>query len=157
VFATVEHRLPGIVDEQQIVYREPAAAGPPAAPDTPSASLEWPWRIDMTVDPVVLFRFSALTFNAHRIHYDLDWATRVEGYPGLVVHGPLQAIALAELCRRFAPGQPVRRFAFRAQRPAFAETVMAFCGRPGERGDVELVAVDAAGAETMRATATIGH
>lgn len=89
-----------VVDEEQhIVYRE-AAAGPIAArhdagPVTPPAAGEW----SIDVSPTLLFRFSALTYNAHRIHYDRDYARQVEGYPGLVTHGPLQALAMAEAAR----------------------------------------------------------
>lgn len=72
----------------------------------------------VTVDPTLLFRFSALTYNAHRIHYDRDYARRVEGYPGLVVHGPLQALLMAELGRQSRP-EPARVFSYRLSAPLF--------------------------------------
>lgn len=105
-FIVVEHQIlqrdDVVIDEQQdIVYREaPSPAGPPPAPPdegpaVPPADGEWV----IEVSPTLLFRFSALTYNAHRIHYDRDYATRVEGYPGLLTHGPLQALAMAEAAR----------------------------------------------------------
>jgi len=102
-----------ITEEQDLVYREPtsgapapAADGTPApasAPDPqppPAGARDWP----VEVNPVLLFRFSALTYNAHRIHYDRDYA-RAEGYPGLLVHGPLQALLMAELARPELPSR----------------------------------------------------
>ncbi|MEU3168228.1 MaoC family dehydratase N-terminal domain-containing protein [Streptosporangium sp. NPDC006930] len=88
-----------VVEEQDIVYRDAVATGPRAEADTftPMALGEDEWPL--SVDPVLLFRFSALTYNAHRIHYDRDYARDVEGYPGLVTHGPLQALAMAECVR----------------------------------------------------------
>jgi 3-methylfumaryl-CoA hydratase len=91
------------IDERQtLVYRdlpgEPAAAAPPGEP---VAVREDEWSIDIT--PPLLFRFSALTYNGHRIHYDRDYARDVEGYPGLVTHGPLQALAMAEAVRALRP------------------------------------------------------
>ncbi len=84
-------------------------------------------------DEAMLFRFSALTYNTHRIHYDQPYVTQVEGYPGLVVHGPLLALLLLELPRRHAPGRPVRSFSFRLRRPAFAGAPIV-AGRAGRRG-----------------------
>jgi 3-methylfumaryl-CoA hydratase len=107
-----------IEEEQQIVYREPGAAVPaPAArdwPDLPAGA----WSRIVTPDPRLLFRFSALTFNAHRIHYDRDYAGREEGYPGLVVHGPLTAMLLIDAARQ-AVAQPITGFSFRGQVPLF--------------------------------------
>ncbi len=107
-------------EEQDIVYRQP---GPAVAPP-PAGSGDWPpvaadawWRI-VTPDPRLLFRFSALTFNAHRIHYDRPYAIGEEGYPGLVVHGPLTAVLLMEVVRRQAM-LPVRSFSFRGLAPLF--------------------------------------
>ncbi|WP_327104830.1 FAS1-like dehydratase domain-containing protein [Nonomuraea glycinis] len=104
-FTVVRHTLTQggevkVVEEQDLVYRDAAAPGPPAeaAPVTPVPPGDGEWSLP--VDPVLLFRFSALTYNAHRIHYDRDYARDVEGYPGLVTHGPLQALAMAESVRR---------------------------------------------------------
>lgn len=107
-----------VVEEMDIVYR--AAGGRTPAPAT--GSLPAPpggaWARTVTPDPVMLFRYSALTFNGHRIHYDREYARDVEGYPGLVVHGPLTASFMAELLRVHA-GRRVAAFAFRARGPLF--------------------------------------
>jgi len=92
-----------VVDEQDLVYRcgPPATAPLPAAPAATSSSpVAEPWRLRIHPDPALLFRFSALTYNAHRIHYDPRYATEVEGHPGLLVHGPPLALLLLELPRR---------------------------------------------------------
>src|SRR6185437_4594407 len=118
VFVTVRHEVSdagGLVlsDEHDIVYRGEAAlaAAPVAAPAGEA------WRREIRPDPVLLFRYSAVTFNSHRIHYDHPYATRVEGYPGLVVHGPLIATLLVDLFRRERPRERIARYAFRASRP----------------------------------------
>ncbi len=77
------------------------------------------WRREIEPDPVLLFRYSAVTFNSHRIHYDQPYATGVEGYPGLVVHGPLIATLLVDLLRRNRPRARLERYAFRALRPLY--------------------------------------
>ncbi|HEX6353196.1 FAS1-like dehydratase domain-containing protein [Actinophytocola sp.] len=116
-FVVVEHRIVQFgqlaVDEQQdIVYREPSPLSmPDSGPVVPVADDEW--SIDIT--PTLLFRFSALTFNAHRIHYDRDYARDVEGYPGLLTHGPLQALAMAEAARTTGP----QHFEYRLVAPLF--------------------------------------
>ena len=177
VFVTVNHELSGrdglsVTDVQDIVYRPPApppsaASAAPAANPTPAAPTAdiggaggdgddgWDWGLDLRPDPTLLFRFSALTYNAHRIHYDRTYATEVEGYPGLVVHGPLQAIALAELCRRNVPGRPLRTFRFRAVSPAFDGRPLRFRGRWTDDDQVTLVALDDTGVTTMEADATL--
>jgi len=136
VFVTVCHEISdgrglALVEEQDIVFREAATQG--ASPITPAtAALPAPpaeFERIVVPDPVLLFRYSALTFNAHRIHYDQPYATAVEGYPGLVVHGPLIATLLLDLLRRRQPEARVRRFSFRAQRPLFAHQPFAVCGR----------------------------
>jgi 3-methylfumaryl-CoA hydratase len=91
-----------VTEEQDIVYREAAAEAPARVGQEPSVPV-LPGEWSVPVDPVLLFRFSALTYNGHRIHYDRDYARDVEGYPGLVVHGPLQAILMAESARRRRP------------------------------------------------------
>jgi 3-methylfumaryl-CoA hydratase len=102
---------------------------------------------------VLLFRYSALTFNGHRIHYDRRYVTTVEGYPGLVVHGPLQATLLLDLVRRELPAATVARFEFRALRPLFDTAPFAVCGRL-QGGDASLWVQDADGMLAMEATAT---
>jgi len=111
-----------ITEEQDLVYREPPPDGAPAAdpqppPDAtppPAGPRDWP----VEVNPVLLFRFSALTYNAHRIHYDRDYA-RAEGYPGLLVHGPLQALLMAEQARREAELPARCDYSYRLVAPLF--------------------------------------
>lgn len=123
VFVTVRHTITGsagvaVVEEQDIVYREAAKKGDPLPPGKQApASAQWTQRV--MPDAVMLFRYSALTFNGHRIHYDKDYATNEEHYSGLVVHGPLQATLLLDLCRQNAP-TPIKKFEYRAQYPMFA-------------------------------------
>ena len=106
-----------IVEEQDIVYREAATpATVPAASSKAVPAGKDEWEID--VSPTLLFRFSALTYNAHRIHYDRDYARDVEGYPGLLTHGPLQALAMAEAARA-AGCTGDARFAYRLISPLF--------------------------------------
>lgn len=141
-----------IAEEQDLVYLS-APASPVAAPignDRPDAP-RGGWSDAVGVDPLTLFRFSAVTFNSHRIHYDLPYATNVEGYPGLVVHGPLIAIQLAESVRR--RGRRGSKFSFRASAPLFADTPFAVVGDPDTDG-VSLSAVrnDSAVAMTARLT-----
>ncbi len=119
-------------EEQDIVYRGKGALAPaPSPPSTPAALPEVPepsWEEKVVPDPVLLFRFSALTFNGHRIHYDRPYATDVEGYPGLVVHGPLTAMLLMRLVRRHA-GRPVHSFSFRGLAPLFDLAPIRLTGR----------------------------
>lgn len=142
-----------IEEEQDIVYREPGARVP--APD----SVPWPalppgaWAREVTPDPVLLFRFSALTFNGHRIHYDRPYATGVEGYPGLVVHGPLTAVLLMELVRRHADG-PVAGFSFRGQAPLFDLAPFRLVG-VADGSTVSLEAQGPDGKPAMAATAEL--
>ncbi|MBU9456143.1 FAS1-like dehydratase domain-containing protein [Burkholderia multivorans] len=126
VFVTVLHEIGdaqgvAIREEQDIVYRDappPAAAGTPAPAAQPAPTDEQYSRI-VTPDPVLLMRFSALTFNGHRIHYDRPYAMEEEGYPGLVVHGPLIAMLLMEELRRTHPDKTIRAFDFKAVSPLF--------------------------------------
>jgi 3-methylfumaryl-CoA hydratase len=105
---------------------------------------------------VLLFRYSALTFNGHRIHYDRSYVTEVEGYPGLIVHGPLIATLLIDLLRRERPQARVTRFAFTAKSPLFDLHSFDVCGRfDGER-DVALWARNHQGALAMQASAELG-
>jgi 3-methylfumaryl-CoA hydratase len=158
VFVTVAHSIsqggtPCVEEEQDIVYREPGA---PAAAPTPCELAPAPagsWTRVVTPDPTLLFRFSALTFNAHRIHYDRAYATAVEGYPGLVVQGPLAAVLLMELVRAHA-GRPVAAFTFRAQAPLFDLAPFRLLGIPaGNQVHLEAQAPD--GATALTATADL--
>jgi 3-methylfumaryl-CoA hydratase len=122
-FVTLRHTVSDaggvcLVEEQDLVFRAAYRPGEPASPpQAPPANAAFGRRL--AADPVLLFRYSALTFNGHRIHYDAPYVTGVEGYPGLIVHGPLLATLLADLVRREAPEAPLTRFAFRALRPVF--------------------------------------
>ena len=160
-FVTVRHELlvDGAtvgVEEQDIVYRsEPAgtAARTPPRPETGGADPEGEWQVELATDPVVLFRFSALTYNGHRIHYDQPYATQVEGYPDLVVHGPLLALLALELPRRHAPDRRVRTFEYRLVRPAFVPAGIVSTGSL-QGSDVDVV-VGAQGASPSL-TAKVG-
>jgi 3-methylfumaryl-CoA hydratase len=160
VFVTVRHEIgrPGepaaIVDEHDIVYRGLDAAPPPAR--TPEAQPAGAWRRTLVPDAVQLFRYSALTFNGHRIHYDRPYVTGVEGYPGLIVHGPLIATLLVDLVRREAPGARLEAFSFRAVSPLFDGREMSVnAAEPDGGGRVRLWAANDAGALAVAAEATL--
>jgi len=159
-FVTVAHAIAVdgtlcITEEHDIVYRAaplPGAVAPPAKPAPQDAM----WSRTVTPDPVLLFRYSALTFNGHRIHYDRAYVTEVEGYPGLIVHGPLIATLLADLVQRHLPGATMRSFDFRAVGPLFDTEPFTVNGRLDADGiHVHLWAANARGALAMQATATI--
>jgi 3-methylfumaryl-CoA hydratase len=159
VFVLVRHEIAArgtvaIVEEHDIVYREAPAPGDPPAARKP-APADPAWRRDVVPDDVLLFRYSALTFNGHRIHYDRRYVTTVEGYPGLVVHGPLLATLLADLARDHVAPRSLTTFAFRAVAPLFDVAPFAVCGAPGEDGAIRLWAQDADGNLTMEARATL--
>jgi 3-methylfumaryl-CoA hydratase len=123
VFVVVKHRIEGpgglaLEEEHDVVYREAPVRGakPPAPPEAPKGA---EWSRSIHPDPVLLFRYSALTFNGHRIHYDRSYCAEVEGYPGLIVHGPLIATLLLDLFFERVPGERIRRFSFRAVSPLF--------------------------------------
>jgi 3-methylfumaryl-CoA hydratase len=158
VFVTVAHtiRQDGatcIEEEQDIVYRE---VGSPVAASVPCELAPAPagsWTRTVVPDPTLLFRFAGLTFNAHRIHYDRTYATTVEGYPGLVVQGPLTAVLLMELVRCHAR-RPVAAFTFRAQAPLFDLAPFRLIGVPaGDRVQLEAQGPD--GKTTLTATADL--
>ncbi len=160
LFVTLQHDIaadgvPALREEQDLVYRAAATA---ATPRARSASEPVPAPAPapanavrrMTPDPVLLFRYSALTFNAHRIHYDRDYARDVEGYAGLVVHGPLIATLLIDHARREIPDLLPSRFSFRAEAPLIDGAPFDLC-LAREDGGVRLWARDANGRPTMRA------
>lgn len=137
VFVTVGHTIRSprgvaIEETQDIVYLPMPQSFVPAPPNPLPQDLQW--RDPYPVDPVLLFRFSALTFNAHKIHYDIRYATEVEKYPGLVVHGPLQALLLMESAKRQNPGHPPASYHFRAVRPLFDFDRVSVCGRANPDG-----------------------
>jgi len=155
VFVTVRHEVSddgGLVltDEHDLVYLGESALAAKSVPAQQGAV----WRREIHPDPVLLFRYSAVTFNSHRIHYDHPYATRVEGYPGLVVHGPLIATLLLDLLRRNLPQATLTRYQFRALKPLYDTANFFTCGAPDEAGRAaRLWTRDAEGAVTMEATA----
>ena len=159
VFVKVRHEVrrqgearAAILESQDIVYREPAKPGDPApAPTAAPASSTWSRTI--TPDPVLLFRYSALTFNGHRIHYDRDYVTRVEGYPGLVFHGPIQAAFIVELAAKVRGGAAPKKFSYRGLQPLFEGSE--FSVNADETGaGMELWTANSQGQPTMKGTAT---
>lgn len=143
-----------IDEEQDIVYREPGPSIPaPQAVELPPVP-EGAWSRMVVPDTRLLFRFSALTFNAHRIHYDRPYATQEEGYPGLVVHGPLTAILLLELASAHQ-GQRIAGFSFRGQAPLFDLAPFRLVAMPAD-GRVELEAQGPDGKTALSATAELG-
>ena len=157
LFVTVSHDYHqageiAIHEEQDIVYRQPTP--PKLAGSEPAPEAQW--RDTVEPSSVLLFRYSAVTFNGHRIHYDRKYVTEVEGYPGLIVHGPLIATLLLDLLRRSLPGAQVLTFDFRAVRPTFDLHPFSVHGRPSSDGKtVELWAQDHEGWLTMQGTATL--
>jgi len=158
VFATITSRVYGpgglaLEDERRTVFREEVKPGERnQAPRRDPVPGDVPWRRSVTPDPVLLFRFSALTFNSHRIHYDRTWAMEVEGYPGLVVHGPLTTTLLIDFARDQNPGRRIASYATQARAPLFDTAPFELCGRPapGGRGS-ELWAVTPEGTIAMSA------
>jgi 3-methylfumaryl-CoA hydratase len=158
LFVTVEHELHQggslcIREVQNLVYRDAPTAAVPLPPGE-SAIEKADWTHVVKPDPIQLFRFSALTYNGHRIHYDRDYAVNQEFYPALVVHGPLLATMLLDSLRREYPGAFITEFRFRALRPAFDTDAIRLCGRI-EGTQVQLWTVDPEGMVGMRASAVI--
>jgi 3-methylfumaryl-CoA hydratase len=138
VFVEVVHEIStgrglAIREAQDIVYRDMPPKGV-EAPSPPPAPAEAVWRRTVRPDPVLLFRYSALTFNSHRIHYDRSYCTDIEGYPGLVVHGPLTATLLVDLVRRERPEARIASFDFRAVSPLFDTAWFSVAGQPAADG-----------------------
>jgi 3-methylfumaryl-CoA hydratase len=137
-FVTVRHEISAgeglcVDEEHDIVYREAARPGEAAKP-AQVAPAEALWRRQIRPDPVLLFRYSALTFNGHRIHYDQPYVTDVEGYPGLIVHGPLLATLMVDLARRERPEARIAGFRFRALSPIFDTAPFTLAGQPADDG-----------------------
>ncbi|MFM8574470.1 MAG: MaoC family dehydratase N-terminal domain-containing protein [Limnohabitans sp.] len=159
VFVKVHHDLHtegrhAIHEEHDIVYRDLPAPGE-AAPAGVPAPHDALWTRAIVPDDVLLFRYSALTFNGHRIHYDRRYVTEVEGYPGLIVHGPLIATLLLDLLHRELPTAQVRRFAFKALKPIFDIASFQVCGRMAGDKAVTLWAVTPEGHLAMDASAEL--
>jgi 3-methylfumaryl-CoA hydratase len=148
------------VEEQDIVYRSQPEGTPVPTLARPEGGLPEPageWRSALATDPVLLFRFSALTYNGHRIHYDRPYATGQEGYPDLVIHGPLLALLALDLPRVHAPGRTVTAFEYRLVRPAFAPATIVATGTvTGEGKDEVTLTAGAAGVQpSLLAKATL--
>ncbi|MCC6245885.1 MAG: MaoC family dehydratase N-terminal domain-containing protein [Gemmatimonadaceae bacterium] len=142
-----------IEEEQDIVYREPGTAVVAPTPVPFDAAPPASWTRDVIPDPRLLFRFSALTFNAHRIHYDREYAMREEGYPGLVVHGPLNAVLLSNLVRAHTT-RPIAQFAFRGMAPVFDTAPYRLLARAdGDHVQCEVLAAN--GTVALTATALL--
>ncbi len=162
VFVKVRHEVrcndaadPSLIEFHDIVYRDARQQGdvepPPVA--APGGAT---WQREIVPDGVLLFRYSALTFNGHRIHYDRKYVTEAEGYPGLIVHGPLIATLLMDLLRRQMPDAEVATFRFKAVRPTFDLHPFRVNGQLQDDGEtVRLWAQDHEGWLTMDATATL--
>ncbi len=162
VFVTVRHEIRCGADEDialtefhDIVYRESASADD-VAPAPKAAPASSTWEKKWVPNDVLLFRYSALTFNGHRIHYDRKYVTEVEGYPGLVVHGPMVATLLLDLLRHQLPDAELLTYEFRAVRPVFDIHHFFVYGQPQPDGKtIRLWAKDHEGWLTMDATAVI--
>jgi len=164
IFVLVKHTISNqnglvLVEEHDIVYRDsPVPGDKPVAPTPAPTGASWSKTI--TPDDVLLFRYSALTFNGHRIHYDRKYVTEVEGYPGLIVHGPLIATLLVDLVRQSIPNCKLKSFEFRAIRPTFDINVFKVNAKPDLEKDpsgktISIWAEDHEGWLTMQATAVL--
>ena len=152
VFVTLRHEIAvrgevAVTEEQDVVYREATAGGSATGGASEGeAAPAGAWSEAFTPDPVLLFRYSAITFNGHRIHYDADYVRDVEGYPGLVVNGGLTLLMLLEAAGRALGGVPAR-YAARNLRPLFAGSPVTLAGDAGGTW-----AADAAGRLAVRVT-----
>jgi 3-methylfumaryl-CoA hydratase len=161
VFVVVRHTIRGedgvaVVEEHDIVYRGGASDAHPTTSSV--APVDAAWSREIVPDPVLLFRYSALTFNSHRIHYDRRYVAEVEGYPGLVVHGPLIATLLVDLLRHALPRASVARFTFRAASPLFDTAPFFVRGQPApDAKSVRLWAADVHGGLAMDASAELAQ
>lgn len=161
IFATTTMRIFGprglaMVDERQGVFREEVPAGGKTVPPKREAPPEGlAWRRTVEVDVVTLFRYSAVTFNPHRIHYDRPYATEVEGYPGLIVHGPFVQQCLLDFIRDHHPGRSIAKFVMRARAPLFDTAPFTLVGRPAGNDACEVWALTPEGTIAMSATATL--
>ena len=155
VFVTIKHLIQSargvaVEEEQDIVYLPMPKSFVQPEPNPIPVDLQW--KEQYPIDPVLLFRFSALTFNGHKIHYDWRYTTEVEKYPGLVVHGPLQALLLFESAKKNNPGKKPVSYSFRAVRPIFEFDKLTVCGRSNPDGSHDLFTANTDGNIGMQAT-----
>jgi 3-methylfumaryl-CoA hydratase len=156
-FVSVDHlvttpRGTAIRERQDIVYRDVSGAQATAPAKTPAPPPAAQHRESHMADPVLLFRYSALTFNGHRIHYDRDYVTKVEGYPGLIFHGPLQAAFIVELAARLHGGAAPKKFSYRGLQPLFEGSEFSINANKTD-GGMELWTANSAGQPTMKGSA----
>jgi 3-methylfumaryl-CoA hydratase len=155
-FVSVEHLITtprgiAIRERQDIVYRDMSPSAAPAKPAAAPPSAQH--RESHMADPVLLFRYSALTFNGHRIHYDRDYVTKVEGYPGLIFHGPMQAAFIVELAAKLHGGKAPKKFSYRGVQPLFEGGEFSVNANKTDNG-MELWTANSAGQPTMKANAS---
>jgi 3-methylfumaryl-CoA hydratase len=164
VFVTTRHKFtrtdgtPLLSEEQDVVYRSQPPGQTRGLATAPADVSEPParWRFETPTDAALLFRVSALTYNTHRIHYDEPYVTAVEGYPGLLVHGPLLALLLLEIPRRDHPDAVVTEFDYRLTRPVFVGATVVTRGDVGAHDDRLVLAGAAAGApDSITGTAVL--
>lgn len=158
-FVTVEHtirhgEIDCIVEEQDIVYRDATPSGSPPPPTPERYAGEPQWGRDEQADTILLFRYSALTFNGHRIHYDLAYARNGEGYPGLVVHGPLTATLLQAFAVEHGGNRKLTGFDFRGIAPLFVDRPFRLEGREKDADTLEVWARGHDGELAMSAIAS---
>lgn len=159
VFVTVRHviqagAMPAVIENQEIVYREAVSAA--KSPDGPATATTGPsaeWSVDAAVDPVLSFRYSAITWNGHRIHYDADYARREEGYPGCVVNGALTLHLVVDAALSRYPGR-LETLRARLMKPLFVGTAFRLSGARDGAGVIRAWALDSGGA--LAASAEIG-
>ena len=157
-FVSVEHEITtprgtAIRERQDIVYRDMSTTQPAAPAKAPPPPPIAKHRESHMADPVLLFRYSALTFNGHRIHYDRDYVTKVEGYPGLVFHGPMQAAFIVELAAKLHGGTAPKKLSYRGVQPLFEGSE--FSVNANETGaGMELWTANSQGQPTMKGTAS---
>jgi 3-methylfumaryl-CoA hydratase len=160
-FVTVLHTVTGpdgvvATEEQDIAYREASTGAASAKPEAPAPKPDAAWRVPFTPDPVLLFRYSALCYNGHRIHYDVDYAREAEGYPGLVVNGGLSTTMLLDAAMKQAPGAALASADVRTMRPLTCNRPATLCGTaPDEQGNRTLWVEDETGAMALRIQARI--
>jgi 3-methylfumaryl-CoA hydratase len=157
-FVSVDHlvttpRGTALRERQDIVYRDMSSGQSAAPAKTPAPPPSAQHRETHMADTVLLFRYSALTFNGHRIHYDRDYVTKVEGYPGLIFHGPLQAAFIIELAAKLHGGAAPKKFSYRGLQPLFEGSEFSVNANDSVTG-MDLWTANSAGQPTMKGTAT---